>query len=76
MKLQLGGGHWDGGRFYQFVSEVRDDGTMWGTKYKVDNTSSSNFAHKAMLDALDLAERTSLSHAAQQHPGKFIKWLN
>lgn len=74
MKLQLSGGHYDGGKFLRFVDEVRDDGKIYGTGYKMNCTSSSNHAHAAGLRILDLAERTSISHAAQQHPHAFIKW--
>lgn len=71
MKLQLSGGHWDNGRFYQFVNEVRESGSH-STGYKVDNTAANNFAHRALLSMLDVAERTSLSHAARLYPRTFI----
>lgn len=75
MKLQLSGGHYNDGKFLRFVDEVRDNGT-YPTGYKMNCTSSSNHAHAAGLRILDLAERTSLSHAAAQHPHAFIKWMN
>lgn len=71
MKLQLTGGHWDNGRFYQFVNEVRETGS-WSTGFKMDNTAANNFAHRATLEMLDVAERTSLSHAARVYPRAFV----
>lgn len=74
MQLQLSGGQYEGGKFFRHVDEVREDGT-YGTGYKMNCTSSSNHAHAAGLRILDLAERTSISHAAQQYPHAFVKWI-
>jgi len=73
MKLQLTGGHYDGGKFWQHITEVRDNGT-YGTGYKMDNTASSNVALRHTAQLLDEMERTSVSHVAARYPRHIVKW--
>ena len=73
MKLQLSGGAYENGKFYRHVNEVREDGT-YGTGYKMWMGEASNMAHRHTDKVMDLAERTSVSHAAQQYPRTLIKW--
>lgn len=73
MNIQLSGGHYDGGKFWQFITEVRENGT-YPTGYKMDNTASSNMAQRHTAQLIDEMERTSVSHVAARYPRHIVKF--
>lgn len=74
MNIQLSGGQYENGKFYRHVNEVREDGSRWPTGYKMWMGEASNMAHRHTDKVLDLANRTSIAHAAQQYPRTLVKW--